>query len=68
VLVGDGRLSAVIDVGGAGLGSPEVDLAAGVWTLNYNFGSGFARDFLTAYGWPPMTDTAIERLRRRYGR
>lgn len=68
VLVRDGRLSGLVDVGGAGLGSPEVDLAAGVWTLKYNFGPGFAREFLDAYGWPPMTDAAIERLRRKYGR
>lgn len=68
VLVQDGKLSALIDVGGAGLGNPEVDLAAGVWTLQYNFGDGFARDFLDAYGWPPMTDQTIERLRRKYAR
>ncbi len=68
VLVRDGKLSGLVDVGRAGLGSPEVDLAAGVWTLKYNFGPGFAREFLEAYGWPPMTDVAIERLRRKYGR
>jgi aminoglycoside phosphotransferase len=68
VLVEDGRLSALIDLGGAGLGNPEDDLAAGVWTLQYNFGPGLARDFLDAYGWPPMSDRAIERLRRRYAR
>ncbi|HEX7264702.1 MAG TPA: phosphotransferase [Candidatus Dormibacteraeota bacterium] len=68
VLVEDGRLSALIDLGGAGLGNPEGDLAAGVWTLQYNFGPGLAREFLDAYGWPPMSDRAIERLRRRYAR
>lgn len=68
VLVQDGKLSALIDVGRSGLGNPEDDLAAGVWTLQYNFGKGFAREFLEAYGWPPMTDQAIERLRRKYGR
>ena len=68
VLIHDGRLSAVIDVGLAGLGSPETDLAAGVWTLQYNFGKGFARAFLDAYDWPPMSDEAIERLRRKYAR
>jgi kanamycin kinase len=68
VLVEEGRLSALVDVGGAGLGSPEVDLAAGVWTLQYNFGKGFASEFLDAYGWPPMSDQAIEKLRRKYAR
>ena len=68
VLVDGGELSAVIDVGLTGLGNPETDLAAGVWTLQYNYGKGHARTFLDAYGWPPMSDEAIERLRRRYAR
>ena len=68
VLVEDGKLSALVDVGGAGLGNPEVDLAAGVWTLQYNYGAGLARTFLDAYGWPPMSDKAVEKLRRKYSR
>ncbi|HEV2028283.1 MAG TPA: phosphotransferase [Candidatus Dormibacteraeota bacterium] len=68
VLVSQGKLSGLIDVGGTGLGDPRQDLAAGVWTLQYNFGKGFARDFLDAYGAPAMTDQEIERLRRKYGR
>ncbi len=68
VLVEDGRLSGLIDLGRAGLGDPQDDLAAGVWTLQYNYGPGHAREFLDAYGWPPMSDKAIERLRRRYAR
>jgi len=68
VLVSEGELSALVDVGAAGLGDPRQDLAAGVWTLQYNFGPGHAREFLDGYGAPPMTDQEIERLRRRYGR
>lgn len=68
VLVHDGTLSGLVDLGGAGLASPETDLAAGVWTLQYNYGKGFARVFLEAYGWPPMTDAAVEKLRRKYAR
>jgi kanamycin kinase len=68
VLVHDGRFSVVVDVGLAGLGNPETDLAAGVWTLQYNYGKGYARTFLDAYGWPPMSDEAIEKLRRKYAR
>jgi aminoglycoside phosphotransferase len=68
VLVKDGALSGLVDVGGAGLGDPRQDLAAGVWTLQYNFGPTHAREFLDAYGSPTMTDQEIERLRRKYGR
>jgi len=38
VLVMEGSLTGVIDVGRAAIASPEVDLAAGVWSLQYNFG------------------------------
>lgn len=68
VLVADRKLSALIDVGRAGLGDPREDLAAAVWSLQYNYGPGFAREFLGAYGAPEMSDAEIERLRRRYGR
>jgi kanamycin kinase len=68
VLVEAGKLSGLVDVGQSGLGNPETDLAGGVWTLQYNFGPGFARAFLDAYGWPPMSDAAIEKLRRKYAR
>jgi aminoglycoside phosphotransferase len=68
VLVDQGRLSGLVDVGRAGLGDSRDDLAAGLWTLHYNFGPGYARAFLDAYGAPTMTDKEIERLRRRYGK
>jgi len=64
----EGRLSGLIDLGLSGLGDPLDDLAAGVWTLQYNYGAGHARGFLDAYGFPPMGDQAIEKLRRRYSR
>src|SRR4029077_8737302 len=56
VLVVDGKLSGLIDVGGAGLGDPQDDLAAGVWTLQYNYGAGHAREFLDPYGWAAVRD------------
>lgn len=68
VLTVDGRLSGLVDVGRAGLGDPRDDLAAGVWSLHYNFGHGYASEFLDAYGAPAMTAKEIERLRRRYGK
>ena len=68
VLVENGRLSALVDVGRARVDSPRVDFAAAIWSLQYNFGPGFARMFLDAYGTPPMTEREIERLRRSYTR
>lgn len=68
VLVEQGRLVGLVDVGRAGRGDPRDDLAAGLWTLHYNFGHGYAPVFLDAYGAPTMTDSEIERLRRRYGK
>ena len=68
VLIEDGQLTALVDVGGARLDSPRVDWAAAIWSLQYNYGSGFARRFLDTYGAPAMTDEEIERLRRSYSR
>ncbi len=68
VLVEQGMLVGLVDVGAAGLGDFRDDLAAGLWTLNYNFGPGYGPGFLDAYGAPTMTDKEIERLRRRYGK
>jgi aminoglycoside phosphotransferase len=55
-------------VGRAGLGDPRDDLAAGLWTLHYTFGHGYAAAFLDAYGASALTDKETERLRRRYGK
>jgi aminoglycoside phosphotransferase len=68
VLVEQGRLTALVDLGRSGIGDPRDDFAAALWSLHYNYGPGYARDFLDAYGVPPMTDRDIERMRRRYGR
>jgi kanamycin kinase len=68
VLVEQGRLTALVDLGRSGIGDPRDDFAAALWSLHYNYGPGYARDFLDSYGVPSMTDRDIERLRRRYGR
>jgi aminoglycoside phosphotransferase len=68
VLVDERRLTGLVDVGKSGLGDPGDDLAAGLWTLHYNFGHGYGRQFLESYGAPEMTDRELERLRRRYGK
>jgi kanamycin kinase len=68
VLVEQGRLTALVDLGRSGIGDPRDDFAAALWSLHYNYGPGYARDFLDAYGVPSMTDRDIERMRRRYGR
>jgi aminoglycoside phosphotransferase len=68
VLVDQGRLTALVDLGKSGIGDPRDDFAAALWSLHYNFGHGFARVFLDAYGVSPMADRDIERMRKRYGR
>lgn len=49
-LVAEEQLSGFIDVGDMALGEPEVDLAAAVWSLQYNLGAGYGLEFLTLYG------------------
>ena len=65
-LVEHGRVSGYVDVGGAGLAPAETDLAAAVWSLQYNLGPGWGGRFLAAYGWPRHDDATVEALRRSY--
>jgi aminoglycoside phosphotransferase len=53
-------------VGDLGRGEPEIDLAAAIWSLDYNLGPGCSGPFLREYGWPEPDDGTIESLRRSY--
>jgi len=55
-----------IDLGGVAVDSPDVDLAAGVWTLQHNLGPGYGKEFLERYGIADVTDDTVEMLRQRY--
>ncbi len=59
-------LSGYIDVGEMALGEPEVDLAAAVWSLQYNLGAGHGAAFLRAYGVTDADEEIVERLRVSY--
>ncbi|HLK61196.1 MAG TPA: phosphotransferase [Chthonomonadaceae bacterium] len=60
------HLSGYIDLGDLRVGSPEIDLAAAVWSLQYNLGPGHGLAFLRAYGWQEANEDQVERLRRKY--
>ena len=63
-----GHLSGYIDVGDMALADPEVDLAAAVWSLQYNMGAGHGLAFLREYGVVGMDEEDVERLRLSYER
>ena len=63
---GDGTLSGFVDLGEMGVGDIEVDLAAAVWSLQYNLGPGHGLAFLWAYGRTDATDGDVDRLRTMY--
>ena len=65
LFVGD-KLSGYIDVGDMELADPEIDLAAAVWSLQYNMGSGHGLAFLREYGVVGATEDEVERLRLSY--
>lgn len=65
-VVDGGQFVGYLDVGDLRLGRPEVDLAAAVWSLDYNLGAGFGGDFLREYGWPEDDEATVEQLRRSY--
>lgn len=60
------RLSGYIDVGDMALADPEVDLAAAVWSLQYNMGAGHGLAFLHEYGMMSADEDDVERLRLSY--
>ncbi len=59
-------LSGYIDLGDLAVDTPETDLAAAVWSLQYNLGPGHGGAFLSAYGWPSTDAVEVERLRQMY--
>jgi aminoglycoside phosphotransferase len=59
-------LTGYIDVGDLALADPEVDLAAAVWSLQYNLGSGWGLPFLREYGVADADEEVVERLRLSY--
>ncbi|MGD0700672.1 MAG: phosphotransferase [Trebonia sp.] len=58
----DGTLNGYIDLGEMGVGDVEADLAAAVWSLQYNLGPGLGERFLRAYGLPHPTGQDVRRL------
>jgi aminoglycoside phosphotransferase len=60
------HLSGYIDVGDLALADPEVDLAATVWSLQYNMGAGHGLAFLREYGVVGANEEDVERLRLSY--
>lgn len=55
-----------IDVGEAALASPEIDLRAAIWSLQYNLGAGHGVSFLKKYGYHDSTEERAEQLRLEY--
>jgi aminoglycoside phosphotransferase len=62
----DGTVNGYVDLGEMGVGDIEVDLAAAVWSLQYNLGPGLGERFLRAYGLLDPTDQDVRRLRAAY--
>ena len=65
LFLGD-HLSGYIDVGDLSLADLEVDLAAAVWSLQYNMGAGHGLALLREYGVVGAVEEDVERLRRSY--
>ena len=62
----DGSLSGFVDLGEMGAGDIEVDLAAAVWSLQYNLGPGHGLNLLWAYGLTDSTERDVGRLWQMY--
>lgn len=53
LLTGDGRWSGHVDLGLLGVGDPWADLAVATWSAEWNYGPGWERLLLDAYGTRP---------------
>jgi len=62
----DGSFSGYIDLGDVCVGNKEIDLAAAVWSLQYNLGKGYGATFLEKYGVKNVTEELVEDLRLKY--
>ena len=60
------KLSGYIDLGDVRIDSPETDLSAAVWSLQYNLGPGHGLKFLAQYGVKNATESLVEELRVQY--
>jgi len=49
----NGRWSGHVDLGAMGVGDRWADLAVATWSTNWNYGPGWERELLTAYGIEP---------------
>lgn len=65
-MVNDGKLSGYIDLEDMRIDKKEVDLAAGVWSLQYNFGPGLGIQFLNKYGVKNPTYEMVQQLHQQY--
>ncbi|MGC9602439.1 MAG: phosphotransferase [Minisyncoccia bacterium] len=65
-IIKDGKFSGYIDLKDMRIDNKEVDLAAGVWSLQYNFGVGLGKTFLEKYGVKNPTEEMVEQLRLQY--
>ncbi|MFA4817380.1 MAG: phosphotransferase [Parcubacteria group bacterium] len=58
--------SGYIDLGDMTIGNPEIDFAAAIWSLQYNFGKGYGLSFLRKCGVKNATDELVEESRLKY--
>ena len=66
IMVSNGKLSGYIDLEDMRIDDKEVDLAAGVWSLQFNFGPGFGIQFLQKYGIENPSEEMVRQLHQRY--
>jgi aminoglycoside phosphotransferase len=59
--------SGYIDLGNMRIDTPDVDLAAAVWSLDHNLGPGYGLSFLKKYGVKKPDEELEKRLKSQYG-
>ncbi len=60
------NFSGYVDLGDLMIAYPEIDLAASIWSLQYNLGRGYGILFLKKYGIKNANDEMVEKLLLKY--
>lgn len=65
IFAGD-NFSGYVDLADLAVADVEIDLAASIWSLQYNLGRGYGAKFLKKYGYKNATEETAEKLRLQY--
>jgi len=65
-IIKEDKVVGIIDLRDSRIDNEEVDVAAAVWTLDFNYGPGHGCEFLEKYEWSDVDEAEVNRLIEAY--